>query len=93
VSDSQRFCVNCGSQLVAVSTFENCLSVPIEEVPGLTQWQIQTIKNELPRLRTIRDYLAMQDPAAELRTADGIGLRRSARIADVLHGFVDDFLS
>lgn len=93
VSDSQRFCVNCGSQLVAVSTFENCLSVPIEDVPGLTQWQIQTIKNELPRLRTIRDYLAMQDPAAELRTADGIGLRRSARIADVLHGFVDDFLS
>lgn len=93
VSDSQRFCVNCGSQLVAVSTFENCLSVAIEEVPGLTPWQIQTIKKELPRLRTIRDYLAMQDPAAELRTADGIGLRRSTRIADVLHGFVDDFLS
>lgn len=93
VSDSQRFCVNCGSQLVAVSTFENCLSVAIEEVPGLTSWQIQTIKKELPRLRTIRDYLAMQDPAAELRTADGIGLRRSTRIADVLHGFVDDFLS
>ncbi|OGB05794.1 MAG: hypothetical protein A3G29_12305 [Burkholderiales bacterium RIFCSPLOWO2_12_FULL_64_99] len=93
VSDEQRFCVNCGAQLVAVSTFDNCLSVPIEEVPGLTQWQIQTIRSELPRLRTIRDYLAMQDPAAELRTVYGIGLRRSTRIADVLHGFVDDFLS
>lgn len=93
VSDEQRFCTNCGSQLVAVSTFDNCLSVPIEEVPGLTSWQISTIKKELPKLRTIRDYLAMQDPAAELRTVYGIGLRRSARIADVLHGFVDDFLS
>lgn len=93
VSDEQRFCTNCGAQLVAVSTFDNCLSVPIEEVPGLTQWQIQTIQSELPRLRTIRDYLAMQDPAAELRTIYGIGLRRSTRIADVLHGFVDDFLS
>ena len=93
VSDEQRFCTNCGAQLVAVSTFDNCLSVPIEEVPGLTSWQIQTIQKELPRLRTIRDYLAMQDPAAELRTVDGIGLRRSVRIADVLHGFVDDFLS
>jgi hypothetical protein len=93
VSDAQRFCVNCGAQLVAVSTFDNCLSVPIEEVPGLTLWQIQRIQKELPRLRTIRDYLAMQDPAAELRTVYGIGLRRSARIADVLQGFVDDFLS
>ncbi len=93
VSDEQRFCTNCGAQLVALSTFDNCLSVPIEEVPGLTQWQIQTIQKELPRLRTIRDYLAMQDPAAELRTVYGIGLRRSARIADVLHAFVDDFLS
>lgn len=93
VSDSQRFCMNCGSQLVAVSTFDNCLSVPIEEVPGLTSWQIQRIQQELPRLRNIRDYLAMQDPAAELRTVYGIGLRRSTRIADVLQGFVDDFLS
>lgn len=93
VSDEQRFCTNCGAQLVALSTFDNCLSVLIEEVPGLTQWQIQTIHNELPQLRTIRDYLAMQDPAAELRTAYGIGQRRSARIADVLRAFVDDFLS
>lgn len=93
VSDEQRFCTNCGAQLVAVSTFDSCLSVPIEEVPGLTQWQIAAIKKELPKLRTIRDYLAMQDPAAELRTVYRIGHRRSARIADVLHVFVDDFLS
>lgn len=93
VSDEQKFCTNCGAQLISLSTFDNCLSVSIEEVPGLTQWQIQTIQKELPRLRTIRDYLAMQDPAAELRTAYGFGLRRSARIADVLQAFVDDFLS
>ncbi len=93
VSDEQRFCTNCGAQLVAVSTFDSCLSVPIEEVPGLTHWQIKAIQNELPRLRTIRDYLAMQDPAAELRTVYGIGHRRSTRIADVLYAFVDDFLS
>jgi hypothetical protein len=93
VSEEQRFCTNCGAQLVAVSTFDNCLSVPIDEVPGLTQWQISAIQKELPRLRTIRDYLAMQDPAAELRTVYRIGPRRSSRIADVLHGFVDDFLS
>lgn len=93
VSDSQRFCTNCGAQLVAVSTFDSCLGISIDEVPGLTVWQIQRIKDELPRLRTIRDYLAMQDPAGELRSVYGFGRRRSTRIADVLRGFVDDFLS
>ncbi|CAN5732459.1 hypothetical protein BH11PSE13_BH11PSE13_40560 [soil metagenome] len=93
VSDAQKFCTNCGTQLIAVSTFDNCLGVLIEEVPGLSQWQIGKITEELPRLKTIRDYLAMQDPAAELRTVYGFGRRRSARIADLLNGFVDDFLS
>lgn len=93
LSDSQRFCTNCGAQLVAVSTFDSCLGVSIDEVPGLTQWQIQKINEELPRLKTIRDYLAMQDPASELRTVYGFGRRKSTKIADVLSGFVDDFLS
>lgn len=93
VSESQKFCSNCGTQLIAVSTFDACLNVAIDEVPGLTVWQAQKIRDELPRLKTIRDYLAMQDPVAELLTVYGFGRRRSARVADVLHGFVDDFLS
>lgn len=93
VSDSQRFCSNCGTQLIAVSTFDTCLNVQIDEVPGLTVWQLGKIREELPRLKTIRDYLAMQDPVAELLTVYGFGRRRSARIADVLQSFVDDFLS
>jgi hypothetical protein len=93
VSESQKFCSNCGTQLIAVSTFDACLNVAIAEVPGLTDWQSQKIRDELPRLKTIRDYLAMQDPVAELLTVYGFGRRRSARVADVLHGFVDDFLS
>ena len=93
VSESQKFCSNCGTQLIAVSTFDTCLNVAIDEVPGLTVWQAKKITEELPRLKTVRDYLAMQDPVAELLTVYGFGRRRSARIADVLHGFVDDFLS
>lgn len=93
LSESQRFCSNCGTQLIAVSTFDTCLNVAINDVPGLTQWQAKKIKDDLPILKTIRDYLAMQDPVAELLTVYGFGRRRSARVADVLHGFVDDFLS
>jgi hypothetical protein len=93
VNEAQRFCSNCGTQLIAVSTFDSCLSVKIDEVPGLTAWQISKIKEELPSLKSVRDYLAMQDPVAELLTVYGFGRRRSARIADVLRSFVDDFLS
>lgn len=92
-NESQKFCSNCGAQLLTVSTFEVCLNMTVENVPGLTVWQIEKIKSELPKLQTIRDYLAMQDPASELMTIYGVGRRRSAKIADVLASFVDDFLS
>ncbi|MBR7798886.1 zinc ribbon domain-containing protein [Undibacterium fentianense] len=93
VNETQKFCVNCGTQLVAVSTFDACMNVQIEKVPGLTEFQIRQMKNDLPQLQTIRDYLAMQNPVAELLTVYGFGRRRSTRIADVLLSFVDDFLS
>ncbi|WP_146172028.1 zinc ribbon domain-containing protein [Pseudoduganella armeniaca] len=93
VGEVQKFCSNCGTQLVPVSTFDACLSVRIEDVPGLTAYQLRQIRNELPHLKTIRDYLALQNPVAELITVYGFGRRRSSRIADVLRSFVDDFLS
>jgi hypothetical protein len=93
VGETQKFCSNCGTQLIPVSTFDACLNVRIEQVPGLTDFQLKQIRSDLPQLRTIRDYLAMQNPVAELLTVYGFGRRRSTKIADVLHSFVDDFLS
>ena len=65
----------------------------VSEVPSLTTWQRQQIAEHLPFFRTIRDYLAKQDPAAELLTVAGFGRRRTAKIVDVLNSFVDDYLS
>jgi hypothetical protein len=93
LSDSQRFCHACGHQLVDASTFNQCLDTPVAEVPGLTTWQRAQIAENLPLFRTIRDYLAKQDPAAELLSVSGFGRRRTARIVDVLNSFVDDYLS
>jgi hypothetical protein len=93
MTDNQRFCHNCGQQLVDASAFNQCLDTPIAEVPGLTKWQRSQISEHLPFFRKIRDYLAKQDPAAELLTVAGFGKRRTARIVDVLNSFVDDFLS
>jgi hypothetical protein len=93
LSHNQRFCHNCGQQLVDVSAFNQCLDTPITDVPGLTKWQRAQIAQNLPFFKTIRDYLAKQDPAAELLTVWGFGKQRTARIVDVLNSYVDDFLS
>lgn len=93
LSDNQRFCHNCGHQLVDASTFNQCLEAKITDVPGLSSWQRARIEANLPLLRTIRDYLAKQDPAAELLTISGFGSKRTAKIIDILNSFIDDYLS
>lgn len=93
LSAEQRFCHACGSQLLEASTFTQCLGVSIESVPGLTLWQKQRIAESLPKFKTIGDYLAKQDPSAELLTVYGVGKKKAAKIVDVLNAFVDEFLS
>jgi len=93
LTEDQKFCHNCGSQLISPSTFSECCKIIIKDVPGLTEWQRERITTSLPKFKTIGDYLAKQDPSAELLTIYGIGKKRSAKIIDVLDGFIDEFLS
>jgi len=93
LTEDQKFCHNCGSQLISPSTFSECCKIIIKDVPGLTEWQRERITASLPKFKTIGDYLAKQDPSAELLTIYGIGKKRSAKIIDVLDGFIDEFLS
>jgi hypothetical protein len=93
LTEEQKFCHSCGSQLVSSSIFSECCTIAIAEVPGLTKWQREKISEALPKFKTIGDYLAKQDPSAELLTIYGIGKKRSAKIIDVLDGFIDEFLS
>ncbi|WAW10990.1 hypothetical protein NB640_04975 [Oxalobacter vibrioformis] len=93
ISDDQKFCHFCGAQLITPSTFESCLQTPINEVPDLTKWQKKQITETLSRFNTIGDYLAKQNPSAELLTIFGIGPKRTNRIIDVLNDFIDEFLS
>lgn len=92
-NERQKFCMDCGSQLIAVSSYLECLNYKIVKVPGLTEWQISKIATDLPKLETIRDYLAMQDPATELRSVYGFGRKRSSKIAGYLEEFIAEFLS
>lgn len=88
----QKFCHNCGSELIPISTFEQCMKLPLYEVPGLTTWQMNKIKNEIPKFRNIGDFLSSQDPSKELRKAERIGYARAEKIIRLVQGFVDEFL-
>ncbi len=93
LNDSQSFCHHCGHQLIDASAFNECLKMEIAHVPGLTAWQKTRIKDNLTQWRTVRDFLAKQDPAADLFTIHGFGKARTAKIVDVINSFVDDYLS
>jgi hypothetical protein len=92
LKDQQRFCHNCGAQLLDDSTFNKCMAVELTSVPGLTKWQQERIEN-LARVRTIGDFLAIQDPGTELRKIHRVGNKKASKIAELVSSFVEDFLS
>lgn len=68
------------------------MRLPLHEVPGLTNWQMNKIKNEIPKFKSIGDFLSSQDPSKELRKAERIGFARAEKIISLVQGFVDEFL-
>jgi ERCC4-type nuclease len=69
------------------------MSLSIAEVPGMTQWQLNRMRETLPAFKTIGDVLAHQDPGTELRKIHQVGQRRAEKILKVITNFVEEFLS
>ncbi|TWC31185.1 hypothetical protein FBY02_11526 [Pseudomonas sp. SJZ078] len=92
INSSQKFCHNCGTELLSSSTFEKCMSLPLHEIPGLTKWQISRLKEDLPKFKTIGDLLSVQDPGTELRRIHRVGQARAEKMIKVVTSFVDEFL-
>jgi len=91
INETQKFCHNCGSALVDESTFARCMALNLKEVTSLTKWQKGKV-NEL-NIKSIGDFLALQDPGTELRTLHRIGKKRARTIIDSVEEYVDEFLS
>ena len=91
VSESQKFCHNCGSALIDQSTFERCMDIELQAIPYLTTWQKEKIR-EL-KLHKIGDFSALQDPGTELRKLHMIGSKRASSIINGVAYYVDEFLS
>jgi len=92
LTEQQKFCHNCGKELVRQSTFDSCMGIKIDELPFLTDLQKQKIPNQTD-LKTIGDFLSVSDPATELRKAQSIGRVRAERIYIKVINIIEEFLS
>jgi len=90
ISEKQKFCHNCGKVLVEVSAFESCMKTPLQDLP-LTAFQKNAIKKHT-KFKTVEDVLTCQDPATELKKAEGIGAAYAERIFLKVNSWVDEFL-
>lgn len=92
LSANQRFCHNCGNELVDMSAFAECMKTKVSEVPGLTTWT-RTKLEEIEAFKTLGEFLADPNPAASLRKIHMIGETRAKKITQIVTGYVDEYLS
>lgn len=91
LSETQLFCHNCGARLIQPSTYDACMRTGIGVVPALTPWQVDRLVAS--NIRTVADFLAIQDPGTELRKIWQVGRKRAASMADAINNYVDEYLS
>jgi hypothetical protein len=91
LTEEQKYCHNCGYELIGNSAFESCMEITIDELP-ISDWQKRKVKEET-NLKVVGDFLTMPDPGTELRKPYGIGPVRSVQIFNKVQQLVEEFLS
>ncbi|MBK0127462.1 zinc ribbon domain-containing protein [Pantoea sp. S61] len=89
ITDGQRFCHICGTALLESSTFKNCMSTKLVDLP-LTDFQKRVI--EKTKYVIIEDVLFSDNTAAELRKVKGVGDKYSAKIVLKINEWTNEFL-
>ncbi|WP_155985188.1 zinc ribbon domain-containing protein [Thioalkalivibrio sp. AKL6] len=91
ISDHQSYCHNCGARLIDPSIFEECMKIPVDELP-ITEKQKERIKSQTD-IRTLGDIVSSADPASELRKARHIGEKRANKIYRLAKSVEEEFFS
>jgi hypothetical protein len=91
LTEDQKFCHNCGHELIQHSTFEECLKLTIDKLP-IPELQIKRIKQQT-KLKTVGDIISIPTPATELQKAPYIGPKRSENIYKKARELVEEFLA
>ena len=90
LTEKQKFCHECGKQLVDYSTFKTCMKKPLKNLP-LTDFQKRAIE-EYTDFKTVEDVIRSQDPSTELQKARGVKTARADAIYKKVDAWVNEFL-
>jgi hypothetical protein len=91
LTEEQRFCHICGSELIRQSAFENCMQISIDELP-ITEKMKGKIKSEL-KITQIGQIIILQDPGTELQKIHYVGPKKSEKIYRLTLELVEEFLA
>ncbi|MCA3022889.1 MAG: hypothetical protein ING66_13520 [Rhodocyclaceae bacterium] len=92
INESQRFCHNCGKELVASSLFEECMKLELKNIPGISEALVKRIHKDTS-IRTVGHVYASQNASGELQQASYVGPVRAGGIIDKVAEAVNEFLS
>ncbi|CAN5846632.1 hypothetical protein BH11PSE13_BH11PSE13_37760 [soil metagenome] len=92
INESQKFCHQCGEELVAASMFEECMKLPLGKIPEISQAMVRRL-HETTQLRTVGDVYASQNASGDLQRANYVGPVRAGEIIRKVEGVIEEFLS
>ena len=92
INESQKYCHQCGEELVVASLFEECMKLPLSKVPDISQTLIKRI-HEDTSVRTVGDVYASQNASGDLQRANYVGPVRATEIIRRVSAVIDEFLS
>ena len=91
LNEAQRYCHACGTLLIIVSKFEECMKLKLSKVPGISPKLAGRLKAEA--ITTVEQVMASQDPTREVRAAKMIGPIRAQKIVEQVSAIVEEFLA
>lgn len=92
INESQKYCHQCGEELVVASMFEDCMKLPFSKIPDISQAMIRRIHADTP-LRTVGDVYASQNASSDLQRANYVGPVRANEFIRRVSCVIDEFLS
>jgi hypothetical protein len=92
INESQKYCHQCGEELVAASMFEDCMKLPLSKIPDISQAMVRRIHADTA-VRTVGDVYASQNASGDLQRANYVGPVRASEIIRRVSGVIDEFLS
>lgn len=90
LANNQKFCHQCGSQLIDESAFRLCMRKNLLELP-LTDFQMSVIKQT--NFKTVEDVISSKNTATEFMKVKQVAQKRAAMLEFKVRTWVNEFLA